>query len=338
MKDLDFDELDRAVNSLIGGGEPVEITPEPVLVVPTTIPMTEAPSQPAVTLTPVQPLAARRSTGRFMDVVHPSSDMRSSAPVATVAPVSRTAPTIMPVAPTPVSNASVTSNIPPEPAKAEWPDPLDFNGFTPGIAPTPVTSPTPEDEDSDIAKIADDITASLGKEQAPPLESPFIADAKVEKRPLGAFSAEASPAAPTVIDSATSSPALLVELPSLEQKDDSDDHPIEKDVPLPAELQNDLLSIEANENPVSLPEAVFTPPAPSTDVPAVPASIQQQYTEKPSTGDQPVPTMFAAEAYKKPTAHAKKHSSWFILLWIALLIIVGGGIGAAVYFFVLPML
>jgi hypothetical protein len=336
MKDLDFDELDRAVNSLISGGQPSVATPEPVLNVPTTLVSNDAPSQPPVAPAPSQPLAARRSSGRFMDVVHPSSDMRSSAPVAVVAPVSRIAPTIAPVA-----TPSVSTPVPVEPTtpKSEYPDPIDFQGFNPGVAPTPTPEVAPvahEDEDSDITKIADDITASLGKDTTTPLESPFIADAKVEKRPLGAFSGDISVDA-AVTEPVEEEPTPSVELP-VESKDDSDDHPIEKDVPLPAELQNDLLSIEANENPVAAPEAVFTPPAASTDVPVGPTSISQQYSEKPSTGDQPVPTMFAAEAYKKPAAHPKKKSGWFVVLWIGLLIIVGGGIGAAVYFFVLPML
>ena len=333
MKDLDFDELDRAVNSLVGGSEPAPS--EPVLNVPTTAPNSDVsiqvPDRPVV-----QPLAARRSSGRFMDVVHPSSDMRSSAPVASVSPVSRTAPAIQPLVVTPPVVSETTLPVQDAP-KMEYPDPIDFQGFTPGVTPEPVNelAPAQDDEDSDIAKIADDITASLGKETTTPLESPFIADAKVEKRPLGAFSV-GIPATVTPLAAEMVATSPDVELPDTEQKGEIDDHPIEKDVPLPAELQNDLLSIEANENPA--PEALFTPPVSSTDVPVGPTSIPQQYTEKPSTGDQPAATMFAAEAYKKPAGHAKKKSGWFVVLWIALLVIVGGGIGAAVYFFVLPML
>lgn len=328
MKDLDFDELDRAVNSLIGGTTAPAAVTEPVVDIPTTV--------------PAQPLAARRSSGRFMDVVHPSSDMRSSMPIAAVAPVSRTAPTLQPVVAPPAVATVTPIPAPQMTSQSDYPDPIDFHGFTPGATPAPTEQASSNDEDDDdITKIADDINASLGKEPTPPLESPFIADAKVEKRPLGAFSVDAAPntavqAAPVAQEPVTT-PAPAVEPPTT-QKDENEKHPIEKDVPLPAELQNDLLSIEANENPAPVAEATFMPPAPSTDVSVGPSSIPQQYSETPSTGDQPVPTMFATEAYKKPTTHAKKRSGWLIVLWIALLIIVGGGIGAAVYFFVLPRL
>ena len=353
MKDLDFDELDRAVNSLIGGSTPPAAVAEPILDVPTTIPTptistasvpaAPVPSAPAPALVSPQPLAARRSSGRFMDVVHPSSDMRSSTPVAAVSPVSRTAPTLQPVVTPPVSSTVTPPTEPQATLKSEYPDPIDFQGFTPGAtaAPTQQAAVSTEDGDDDITKIADDINASLGKESAPPLESPFIADAKVEKRPLGAFSADAAISTGVPAASPLSEPVAMLTSPvelSGAQNDDVQDHPIEKDVPLPAELQNDLLSIEANENPSPVAEATFTPPAPSTDVSAGPSSIPQQYTESPSTSDRPVPTMFATEAYKKPTAHTKKRAGWLIVLWIALLIIVGGGIGAAVYFFVLPRL
>ncbi|HEV7930164.1 MAG TPA: hypothetical protein VGP12_08550, partial [Nitrosospira sp.] len=97
MKDLDFDELDRAVNSLMsdvskadtstsdteqkektldltptaGSGASTPTTPAPVA------PQAPAPTvvPPQKTTTPLAPLASRRG-GRFMDVVHPSSDMK----------------------------------------------------------------------------------------------------------------------------------------------------------------------------------------------------------------------------------------------------------------------
>jgi hypothetical protein len=211
---------------------------------------------------------------------------------------------------------------------------------------------TPSDEDSDITKIADEITASMTQDPAAPLESPFIPDAKVEKRPLGAFSADAAPAASVIAvtspseSTSSASPApepvtLAVAAPeTLPAESEAPEKPTEADTPLPAELQNDLLNIESNETAAaSVPESQFVPPsAPSTDVVPTPTSITQQYTEVPSTGDKPTTTLFDSEAYKKPTGKAKKRSGWFVILWILLLIIVGGGIGAAVYFFVLPML
>ena len=104
MKDLDFDELDRAVNSLIAKGsanakpdvgsarsasgvayfEPVAPALEQAAASEPLIPDTNAPTEPVAATTP--PVAAapaapkidRPDTGRFMDVVHPSSNMRTS--------------------------------------------------------------------------------------------------------------------------------------------------------------------------------------------------------------------------------------------------------------------
>ena len=81
MKDLDFDELDRAVNSAINPqpaapAEPVAEPPAPETE-PAVEPVTEPPAPTPVVSSPSP--AARRSSGRFMDVVHPSSDMRAKA-------------------------------------------------------------------------------------------------------------------------------------------------------------------------------------------------------------------------------------------------------------------
>lgn len=64
MSDFDYEELDRAVSSVGAPSEPPVVTPpQPSAATP----VTTAPDTPA----------ARRSSGRFMDVVHPSSDMRA---------------------------------------------------------------------------------------------------------------------------------------------------------------------------------------------------------------------------------------------------------------------
>jgi hypothetical protein len=122
-------------------------------------------------------------------------------------------------------------------------------------------------------------------------------------------------------------------MPAPEETPKVTDHPIQNDTPLPAELQPGLLSIEANEDPS---KANF----PADPDPALtgPTSITKQYTEQPSTGDKPTGTVFDIEAYKKPQTSKKKKSGWLIVLWIFLLLVVGAGIGAAMYFFVLPRL
>ncbi len=360
MKDLDFDELDRAVNSLLGSNnQPVEGTP----IDGTSTPDADITTQPPASL----PLAARRSSGRFMDVVHPSSDMRT--PSIPQRPISREGAGVTPPARTPLDTASlVDQSVPlsqsdaspatseaPKPAASDWPDPIDFNGFSPDETPAVVTEPVvaelPQesqaqsrvDEDTDINQIADDINKSLDENQdsQPPLESPFLTDAKVEKRPLNAFPTEST--TPSIEPVQVTEPAVPVTTEAV-ISNDGEDQPLEVETPLPAELQGDLLLIESSteteqpkkEEPIApqIPEQT-----PQQEAPVGPTSITQQYTEQPSTGDQPTGAIFDTGAYQKPLAHpAKKKSGWLMVLWIALLLTVGAGAGAAVYFFILPML
>jgi hypothetical protein len=177
------------------------------------------------------------------------------------------------------------------------------------------------------------------KDTSAPLESPFLSDAKVEKRPLGAFSNEVHSSEPTM----PASPDLSPEKPQMpmtttEPKDTTETKSDESDTPMPAELQPGLLSIEANEDTIPAKSDV-TVAAPAAEVPTGPTSITQQYTPQPSTGDKPVASVFDTAAYKQPQARTgKKKSGWLVIVWILLLLVVGAGIGAAVYFFVLPRL
>lgn len=308
MKDIDFDELDRAVNSLIG---PDTNTPTT-----TTSPATPTAPAPNAAAPTAPPLAERRSSGRFMDVVHPSSDMRTSA--VPPRPVSREAVTIATPAPSTTPDAPTVDT---KPATA-WPDPIDFHAEKSEPTSAPSSEPT----------------APAPSEMTSPLESPFLSDAKVEKRPLGAFSDEVHESAPTLpAPTPDSAPELQTQdIPGgLDDKPKNSDHPVENDTPMPAELQAGLLSIEANEST----ESVKAESAPADQEPVGPTSITQQYTEQPSTGDQPVNNVFNTEAYKKPQGGSKKKKSGLlVVLWIFLLLVVGAGVGAAVYFFVLPRL
>lgn len=306
MTDIDFDELDRAVNSLVGAKSPEAPVPAPS-------PLTE-------TQQSTMSLAAKRSSGRFMDVVHPSSDMRS-APLIPARPAARegvtiAAPTISVTAPTlPPAPASIPDL--PEvtavtTAKNEWPDPIDFHGAVDSAVIAAVAAPAPS--------------------QA--LDTPFIADAKVEKRPLGAFSDVPSTPEPVTepVNEPISEPETTPAAQDTPQLDKTNEEVV--DTPMPAELGNDLLSIESDESTVGT-----TAGALDLSVATPTLSIPQQYSETPSTGDKPAGSIFDSDAYKKPLAHPKKKSSgWLVVLWIVILLVVGAGAGAAVYFYILPLL
>ena len=135
MQDLDFDELDRAVNSLnmktpVSDNSAANSNPNP-------IPSPSVPfvNQPSTSI-PTIPQIERPSTGRFMDVVHPSSNMRANTvvPERPITPVP-----VIPVVRAPIARPVVNN-------------------------PQPVITP-----DLDVEKISKEINRTLN--QTP--ESPF---------------------------------------------------------------------------------------------------------------------------------------------------------------------
>jgi hypothetical protein len=318
MKDIDFDEIDRAVSSVNPNNADADNQFEPkVDNEPST---TELPNQTTATPKPALPLAGRRSTGQFMDVVHPSSNMRR-------APVS--APSIRPLSPDkPAEPATEPPAEVPQPVETELPKPtIPNNGWG---------EPKAENNGNDIDKISQEISDELDHKTDELPDTPFISGTKVEKRPLGAFSTEP--------------PAVEVESDTNSQS--------EQDVPanngLPDELQDDIMSIESKEStPGPEPEKDLTKPVEKLEVvekAAVPAtegkptvvtptSITQQYEEKPSTGDRDSGPIYDTNSYHKPLiSPVKKKSGWKIIIWILGIIVIGVGAGVLVYFFVRPIL
>jgi len=311
MQDIDFDELDRAVNSVHkpANAEPI-VAPEPVVDTPAPVsaePAVEVPSAPVTPeLKPTFAPVTRRNSGRFMDMVHASSDMRPAA--AERSPLARP----VEVAPAPVIETPVETE-----AKEthSWPDPIDFAH---GQA----------EESQSIESLVD-----LDEELAPQ-DSPFLPGAKVEKRPLGGDGSIHEEARLLFEEP----DELLLEAPE----------PIERIEALSSDTEsieelNTAPAVEAVEA-VAQFEAIAEsePDLKSEEVTeetfSGPVSIQQQYADKPSTADAPG-AIYDTESYHQPLAHpVKKKSGLWIVLWIFLLVIFGAGAGAAVYFFVLPML
>lgn len=276
MSDIDYDELDRAVNSL--ANQPAASTPAPQATAPNSPDSTSGAPQ---VKPDTQPVASRRSSGRFMDVVHPSSDMR-------------------PVTVPPRASSREASPLQP-PGRAQ---------IQPDVPAKDLQTSSPAESTMPVA-----------------VDSPFLPDTKVEKRPLGAFT-DVEAQEPT-------SPDFSIK-PVAEP-----DRPIESDTPLPRELQDDLLTVETNEEaPTS--QAVESEKAAASQpnsAPIAPASILQQYVEKTDKVEPPTTSIFDVGSYQKTVgSKKKKKSGWLVVLWIVLLVIVGAGAGAAVYFYVLPLL
>ncbi len=360
MTDLDFDELDKAVNSLMGGvkeKDPTAVSSK-TLTISTTLAPDEAPSynnlsqvaekigseaidkqentvslsdtpssEPVVSLdstsaeaAPASPkpvvspnsvVVPPRPTGRFMDVVHPSSDMRSGASK----PVSREGVTIA------------------APAMAAKPAETEV------IAPEPIEESAPVDTTGNLPTGADVSSEQLESGETPaipePLTSPFLPDAKVEKRPLGSTMPDESEAsAPSMtLPDAKKVDELEQTLPTTESVkegssimdtmtepakslDDVTEH-------VPEEYKDELLAVEKNSaSEDTVPTGVIGT-----------ASIPKQYQEKPNSGDESNGAIYDTTSYHKPLSHpAEKKSGWLWVIVIVIILLLGAGGGAAAYF------
>ena len=330
MKDLDFDELDRAVSSLMSktpdtGSQsapaaPAAPTPAVTSEEATPITVTNNSKPPVPEVAAPAPLAQKRS-GRFMDMV-PGSRQAPAAPRV----ASREGMTISPTGSAPAtpdtpseasSTESVAVSVEPTtpvagaeaaPAKTDWPDPLA------------VAAGSSENE------AADNQDSSIPSE---PLGSPFLTDAKVEKRPLNSGS----------MDTEKQELAEDSDEPLVPSRDDKDEPP--EDPPIPAELNSDLIAIESDQlktHPETPEEAKETEEKAPAEVPQAdekstgPTSIVQQYKEQPSSEDHSHAAIYDSSHFPEPLAHpAKKSSGWLWVLWVLLLLAVGAGGAVALY-------
>lgn len=292
MTDIDFDELDKAVSTAMGSSENEEKKDQSIPVA-----VNSRPTEPEPEKKPDRPVAApamRRSNGRFMDVMHPSADMKPTHKSADLSP------------------------------KPSYAFP---SGATEQSEPQPEI-PTQQTKDDDQVD-----------SDTQPMSTPFLSDAKVEKRPLGAYS-----------DAVSDEP-----IDSADSESDVDAGPV---TPLPAELQDDVLSLESKQSLSQAPvagqtgeeaEVATEPDMPEKKVETLPVvdpepelpvpPIIQQYKEQPSSAAQTSGAIFDTEHYHTPLVHSpKKKTGWLVVLWIFSLIVIGAGLGVAAYYFVLPNL
>lgn len=391
MKDFDFDELDRAVSSALGGqatGSGRRSADES-RVSQASVSPADARAQSVVTergvreeaplevperaeKTPVSggdqydsPSSQRRSaparpqTGRFMDVVHPSTDMRQTTPLSEVVLT-----TEVPEAPTQEVSTPPRQEVP-------------MNDFRMVPRSEIVRMPTPKKKSS---------SEVVPEEEPwePPVDSPFLPDAKVEKRPLGASEptgfgdvgpAVAAGSAPevgspvdeavqdfeqmssevneigsdamdasadSVAQSVDATPVVIDDTPAAVTTlvDDADDILLDS---IEAELvpEFDVVHEEPQELIVEQQVPTPTPVTPKADISeyAGPVEITPQYTSKPSSAEQSG-EIFDTESYHQPFAAPvkKKGGALKIALILLLIIALGAGVGAVVYLYVLPML
>ncbi len=409
MTELDFEELDKAVHTLMGDLDtskrnPALDDPEVKVVtlsspadekaatsaVPAADPNTmSAPVKPMNTAvestaptagsSPASASLAVKRRGQFMDVIPPTAS--SKAPVA---PVSRQGTTLQPTteikpeAPSPAEptldpftiagldlemESTGTGTPPPvhdeakevesvpvdEPVKSEWPDPIDM------------AAPLADEEATEIADMKRaELGDAAGEENAPelpadivdevaqpadaePLTSPFLPDAKVEKRPLGMPVAEETDGATEPIEESDAAEVAADDA----ETDTPDTRPIEKvpEVLLPEELKADIVSLESSsvvaavtEAPEATEEAPENTATPASATVTGPQSIPQQYAEQPSSGNQSNTPIFDTSTHTQPLEVPKKKKSPLVwLLAVIILLIIGAVGGAALFYFTTQM-
>lgn len=382
MKDIDFDELDRAVTSALsasGAGStdniqdsespaatstptPEEANTEAVTSTQTSISSHAvharlmASSAPSRTTLIRKPVAAAPSAeadafveetqapetavpdtkpkrtiphreGRFMDVVYPGNKTIAPSPVS-----ERLTPPAVPQSSASESaeethldeshNASLEAeinNLFVNEGHEPIVDTANVDGevetATPGV--TSPSEPLTASQDPTEEEVTTDAIAS---ELSQPLEdvrpdSPFIADAKVEKRPLGGLEPlETNSVDYDAVDALDLTPKI-------------NDTP---GAPVPEELASDLTAIESQEtspstdSPISANERPKTEVADSRSEVAGPTSIARQYKEQPRTAseDDEAGAIFDPQTYQPPVEHpAKKSSGWGWVVACVLIIV-----------------
>lgn len=366
MDDINFDELDKAVNSVLRQSSPAS-------------PLVDAgaaPKTPSSLGTDDLPVASsvQKPRGQFMDMVHPSSDMTPSAPARSV---SRQSVVLQPLHPDiveavpqpirgqarstppqseqgvetpeetkpPVENAGTVTQTP----HSEWPDPLDVMAKAENRS---ASTQDTDDDNSDLPEIAHAesgfATAMNGSTDAhpnsalhelaetpeslhEPVQTPFINANDVEKRPLGAFASAGTEKDNTagISDNAHSA-----------RSDTDEDHqgePLPK-VPLPEELAPDVVSVESDNTSITGEEA--DEESGNNDLVADTGratSIPQQYKVATGAddGQNEVHPVFDTKEYHQPIAAPPKkgHKA----LWITLLLIVLTSLGAAAWYAIFVM-
>lgn len=423
MTDIDFDELDRAVNSLmskqqeknsvdaevkhevetpsveekktietstVGSSFAPPVTPfAPALDAPSPNSTTSASSveskaelqapqdslvekpeiisAPAATVVPsstldqtpdstpkenkTSPVITRRPTGRFMDVVRPSS-VNNIQKSASSAP-SRTGVSIQPPADL-VDVVNMTgSTSPVEEELSAVDNQLDSLDDAPDLKDIQNESAFAAIEDAPVEELSltDKIAQSLSESNdsvtspvAEPLESPFIANVEVEKRPLGVVDQNAMESETDVEEDEFGSGSADLEDMKLNHQYNADlsNYTMDKEALSETpdsmmDLSPEIIAIEeagipgASEvNEVADSEPNMQPSSPASQSNDTP---KQYSSENEMVDSEPAP-MFAAVSteVKPPRSEEKKKTGLLTLLLIILFLVVGVAGGAVSYF------
>lgn len=288
------------------------------------------------------PLVARRSTGRFMDVVRPSSVSTIQKPAAP-AP-SRTGTTIQP-SPDLVDVISTNNR-----HSAVGKEMSDIVAQSDNLSDTPdlkdvhneSTFAEIEDAPAEELSLTDKIAQSLAvsNSEAPatpmttPLESPFIANVEVEKRPLGSVNqAMTSSEMNSDEDASMSADSEDVKLEHQYNTNLSNYSMSENslgDAPdSPMDLSPEIIAIEEAGVPEDSDDKM------STDIDSSLIESSELSSEKETMDSEPAPMFAAVSTEVKPSADKEKKKSGLLIALLIVLFLAIGMAGGAVSYFLL---
>lgn len=335
MSDIDFDELDKAVASVLNTGGPADLAaPEPSPAYePPASPEPSLGSQPT-TVTVKQPAAASAQSlhaqpvkpvqrGRFLDMVHPSATRKQPGQAG-----NRSAPSSS-------NGAFVSDVIAPRPAAAPATAPAAATTTLPVRTPAADTSGPAADAPDFFAASPDDASphkapvTDTDKPGESPI-SPFIPDAKVQKRPLGALNGSDASTSFSLPSSLPTGEALDKRLAEIEGEDNVT-AVVTADTAKPTPDTSPAAAPVRQPEPVGSKRSV----APvSTDIApaAVPTSQSVAVPDASLFGDD-----LAATLPKPRRARAPKYGrGTFIWLTVAVAVmLIGFGVGASLYILLL---
>jgi|GEM_PF-315514 hypothetical protein len=297
------------------------------------------------------PVIARRPTGRFMDVVRPSS-VNNIQKSASSAP-SRTGVSIQPSADL-VDVVNMTgSTSPVEEELSAVDNQLDSLDDAPDLKDIQNESALAAIEDAPVEELSltDKIAQSLSESNdsvaspiAEPLESPFIANVEVEKRPLGAVDQSSIESESGVEEDELESGSVGLEDMKLSHQYNSDlsNYTMDKEALSETpdsmmDLSPEIIAIEEAGIP-GVSEMNETADSEPNTQPSLPNSqsdeMPQQYSSENEMVDSEPAPMFAAVSteVKPPRSEEKKKTGLLTLLLIILFLVVGVAGGAVSYF------
>lgn len=364
MNDINFDELDAAVNSALQQGTTEQtntaVDSVPVVTIEPAVEKTAAAQEPSPEPIESQPRPAvvrPQRRGQFMDLVHPSSDMTSATASTTrvaVPPARRQAPALAPL------NDSIMNADSTEAPTDEALSP-DITVPTVPVATIEPLTLTAEEAKNISTKSAED-SSDLGKDVGVPVDTSRVefdaAVAAVENnlvdetalQPEIAIEEPAEPVTeevPVTPEVETAQRAnLFIEGAAIEKRPlgafgeepTTAGVPPEEDEPTtePTETEVDELSepeipqtseikTEAQpEMPIETPPVADTPVASESGA-QLTQSIPQQYQVKhEETDEDPVGALFAAEQYAAPTPAAKPKKHTALIVVFTVLMALAG--------------